>query len=203
VSDGSAEGTYLLLDLRPGSPGSEPAFLTEIDGRLFFVADDGVHGFEPWLSAGTAETTRLALDILPGQGSSARPQAGPDRPPDPEPSVVQGKLFFAADDGVHGTELWVLEPDTSSLFRRGEVNGDGTFDLADPLATLGFLFLGSGKPVCLDAADANDSGTVDVSDAVYALGHLFLGGLPPPAPFAGCGEDGTLDGIECGAAAGC
>ena len=39
--------------------------------HLFFVADDGTHGEEPWVSDGTPEGTELLLDIYPDGGSSA------------------------------------------------------------------------------------------------------------------------------------
>ena len=37
---------------------------------LFFTANDGVHGDEPWVSNGTAAGTQMLADIIPGsQGS--------------------------------------------------------------------------------------------------------------------------------------
>ena len=85
----------------------------------------------------------------------------------------------------------------SKRFKRGEANGNGKLDISDPVATLGFLFLGTQALPCLDAADVNDSGTVDISDAVYGLGFLFLGGPAPLAPFGACGMDGTPDELDC------
>jgi hypothetical protein len=82
-------------------------------------------------------------------------------------------------------------------FWRGDVNGDGRFDLSDPVATLGYLFLGSAAPGCLDAADADDSGTLDVSDAVYGLAFLFQGGPSPREPFEGCGADPRRPSLGC------
>jgi hypothetical protein len=82
-------------------------------------------------------------------------------------------------------------------FRRGDANGDGTFDLADSVSVLACLFLGHSCSTCPDAADANDDGTLDIGDGVFGLSYLFLGGAAPPAPgpFA-CGRDGTLDGLQ-------
>src|SRR5262249_37929093 len=45
---GTPEGTYLVEDLWPGSPGSTPGSLTEMNGALFFSADDGNYGRELW-----------------------------------------------------------------------------------------------------------------------------------------------------------
>ena len=79
-------------------------------------------------------------------------------------------------------------------FRRGDSNIDGKVDIADPVATLGCLFLGEECSSCPDAADGNDDGTLDLSDAVHVLNWLFLGGRAPPAPGPiECGEDETAD----------
>jgi hypothetical protein len=77
-------------------------------------------------------------------------------------------------------------------FRRGDVNSDGAFDISDPIADLGFLFLGHEGPGCRDAADANDDGSLDISDALFLLDCLFGDrdgwSIPAPGPYA-CGQD--------------
>ena len=84
-------------------------------------------------------------------------------------------------------------------FRRGDTNGDGSVDLSDGIATLTYLFAGTGRPGCEDAADANDTGTIDLSDAVYTFQFLFVGGAPPPAPGPWeCGDDTRpMDDLNC------
>ncbi|HEX7184752.1 MAG TPA: ELWxxDGT repeat protein, partial [Thermoanaerobaculia bacterium] len=97
-SDGTEAGTVALHTFPDRRYTSEPpvADLTVFAGRLFFSADDGLHGDELWTSDGTAAGTRMALDILPGSFSS-QPR---------ELTTAGGKLFFSANDGVHGAELW-------------------------------------------------------------------------------------------------
>lgn len=48
-SDGTAAGTHLEIDLAAGPTGSSPTDLTLADDRLFFVADDGVSGWQLWV----------------------------------------------------------------------------------------------------------------------------------------------------------
>lgn len=47
-TDGTAAGTVLMRDIFPGMFGSGPGLLTPVGGALFFVADDGIIGDEPW-----------------------------------------------------------------------------------------------------------------------------------------------------------
>jgi len=89
-------------------------------------------------------------------------------------------------------------------FIRGDANGDGTLNIADPVATLGHLFQGAPSP-CPDSMDANDDGSVNIADAVFSLDVLFgTAGQVPPAPYPACGDDPTADAIACpGPLSGC
>ena len=89
-----------MKDIQPGTAGSFPRDLTELDGALFFSAYRGSSGAELWRSDGTRAGTVLVKDIWPGNTGS-----------DPHFLIdVGGTLYFAANDGVHGDELWVLRP---------------------------------------------------------------------------------------------
>lgn len=81
-------------------------------------------------------------------------------------------------------------------FIRGDVNGDGSLDIADAIAALAFLFTG-GSVDCLDAVDSNDDGMTNIADAIYTLDFLFSGGPPPPAPYPTEGPDPTADPLGC------
>jgi ELWxxDGT repeat protein len=96
-TDGTTPGTQRMLDIAPGLLSSWPQWLTASTTRLFFSADDGVHGRELWSSDGTAEGTQMVVDLVPGPGSSLPDQL----------TVVDGLLLFAATDSVNGKELWV------------------------------------------------------------------------------------------------
>ena len=110
VSDGTAEGTQVLIDLRPGSSeygssyGSYPSNLIEFNGKLYFTANEGENGNELWVSDGTADGTMLVADINPG--SSNYDFANNSYPS--ELTVVGDELFFSADNEETGTELFKL-----------------------------------------------------------------------------------------------
>src|SRR5262249_55432693 len=99
-----------------------PLNLIAMNGILYFTADDGVHGRELWQSAGTPAGTFLVRDINPGRGSAFHSFYNPWF------TVANGKLFFVADDRVHGRELWVYTWDGAAAREgrpRGAVHGHG------------------------------------------------------------------------------
>lgn len=104
ITDGTAAGTALVTDIRPGpasalavfTPQGKVSLFARLGDRIIFAADDGMHGNEPWITDGTAAGTRLLKDVNPGAASSDAYGA----------FVENGVLYFTADDGVHGFEPW-------------------------------------------------------------------------------------------------
>jgi hypothetical protein len=82
-------------------------------------------------------------------------------------------------------------------FLRGDSNSDSKLDVADPIYTLRYAFVGGEAPTCLDAADSNDDGSIDVADAIFALQYLFVEGPMILPPYPGCGIDPTIDDLDC------
>ena len=78
------------------------------------------------------------------------------------------------DDGAAYIDIGAAEyvPVPGPKFIRGDVNDDGTLDIADSVTCLDGIF-GDGQFACEDAADANDDGTLNVADPVYILEVLF------------------------------
>ena len=62
-------GPQFRKDINLDTNGSDPDYLTNVNGTLFFSAFDE-HGNELWKSDGTATGTVLLADMLPGSGSS-------------------------------------------------------------------------------------------------------------------------------------
>jgi ELWxxDGT repeat protein len=163
-SDGTAAGTVMVKDIDAGAGSSSPQGLTNINGTLLFAANDGTHGFELWKSDGTAAGTTMVMDINPGAGSSinlAMPNAFVS---------VNGTLFFDANDGTHGGELWRSDgtaagtamvkdiwPGANGSFPQAMTNVDGTLFFAAEDPTHGFEVWTS---------DGTAAGTVLVASAV-------------------------------------
>src|SRR5262249_11737905 len=100
-SDGTTAGTVLIKDINPGRASSYPQNHTVVNGTLFFTANDGTTGVELWKSDGTAAGTVLVKDIRPGSAHGVPPSSSPS-----SLTAVGDQLFFSANDGVHGRELW-------------------------------------------------------------------------------------------------
>ena len=86
------------------------------------------------------------------------------------------------------------------LFRRGDINGNGTVEpLIDAIALLEWVFVDGPAPPCSDAADVDDNGSnATLTDVIALVEWGFQNGPPPPAPGpTDCGPDPTDDLLEC------
>jgi len=105
----------LAADIVPGGPASasNPGEMVVFQNRLYFAADDGVHGNELWSFDGSS--AQLVPEINPtpdpGNGDTFLMDSNPR-----DFTVLGDRLYFAADDGVHGRELWSYDGQTASLF---------------------------------------------------------------------------------------
>ena len=98
-TDGTAAGTKLVRDIDPGSFWSSPIDMVLYRDEVYFSADTYDFGREIWKTDGTREGTLMVTDVNP----SDRSNTGADFL-----TVVEDKLFFATDDGIHGKELWLF-----------------------------------------------------------------------------------------------
>jgi len=65
---------------------------------------------------------------------------------------------------------------------RGDINGDGSYDVLDVVGIIGVAFRGGAPPDPAFIADANSDGIIsDVLDVVRLIGHVFRG-APQPGP---------------------
>ncbi len=148
-----------------------------------------------WVSLGTLVFGRAAGDGPRNQETEIRiPGWGPKAIDFLEPTV-----WFYGERVRFSNEMTLL-PGTvrfTEPFLRADVDGNGTVEESDALATLRHLFGTSDEVACKDAADANDDGVLNVSDVIYLLNFVFRGGAAPEPPFREEGVDPTFDGLGC------
>ncbi len=101
-----------------------PEGLMNLYGTAFFTAGD-IAGNELWRSDGAAEGTVRVADIHPGAASALEGRTGQVTWEGHGFTSLGGALYFAANDGDHGYELWKLTP------LPGDTNYDGRVDLTD------------------------------------------------------------------------
>ncbi|MCE9562990.1 MAG: hyalin [Planctomycetes bacterium] len=210
-SDGTLVGTVPVKTIGPaiGDPG--PQSLTNVNGTLFFRANNGVTGGELWQSNGTAAGTVLVKDINPGASSS-------------DPNFffnANGTLFLSANDGTHGNELWSTASGGTTTSAISAIGGaDGSVRIVDantgsvlatahPLDTGGVPytglvqvalgdFNGDAVPDLLVAA-ANPSGAAGLNAAKAGKVFVYDGaslakGTVPATPFRTFTPFATTDG---------
>lgn len=136
-SDGTNVGTVMVKDINPGPGGAFipnlfDAQVVNANGTLFFPANDGVHGEEPWKSDGTDAGTVLVKDILPGSADSATHYL----------SNYGSVAYFSAWDSVNNFELWRSDGRTGGTFLVQEIVAGAAFGAVpyDMTASAPFLF---------------------------------------------------------------
>lgn len=138
TSDGTSSGSQLFKKFTSSNYiGATIRYFIEFNAKLYFLLDDKVTGLELWSSDGTSSGTNLVKDINPtGNGFDALTSGAPV---DPSFTIMNNKLYFKANDGVHGLELWVTD---------GSVNGTQMVkDIYVSPSSSGFLGSGNAR-VC-------------------------------------------------------
>lgn len=159
-TDGTPIGTFEVINLNPGSAGSDPWPLTAFGSQLFFSATDGVHGRELWLTDGTAAGTTMMADIRVGAGSAEIREI-----------VAFGDAVYFPARGTQGIELWQSKGTSSSTALFADVrSGPGDSTPSSLTVAGGLLFFtaddGSGNGRALWRTDGTAAGTVLVKDVV-------------------------------------
>lgn len=181
----------LLADVAPQrtSATSDPQSAVLFLDRVWFTADDGVHGRELWVADGTDGPAQLFLDLGPGGYPSSPRWLTP----------VDDLLYFAADDGVSGTELWVTDgtpsgthlvadlmpgPGSSYPVHMTAVNGQVVFRAIDNQNFNTNLFVTDGTAAGTQRLfDFNSQGGTALGPVVASGPRVFLPAYLPSTGF--------------------
>jgi trimeric autotransporter adhesin len=162
TSDGTLAGTK---QLRSGSLKES----VKMSGKLYFISYESASGWELWRSDGTVAGTTLLKDIYPGS-SSAFPYGTYDWLLAPFlGAVVSGYLYFVANDGVHGLELWRTDGTTAGTTLVSDLTegaaGSRLFRLSSARGQL-FFVRNEGESNSLWRSDGTDAGTIPLAAVV-------------------------------------
>src|SRR5205085_6653553 len=118
-------------------------FTIFMNNKFYFPASTEDEGAELWSSDGTTANTQLFMDINPGtDGSSAffLPDFfGITNLQGLHTHLYNGKIFFEADDGTNGTELWITDGTVPGTMLVKDINTTG-----DALGNLTWFYSQSG-----------------------------------------------------------
>ncbi len=175
VTRGLPETTVHVRDFALFGPsGFAPASFLPVGGSLYFAADDGVHGNEPWLSDGTADGTTMIADLVRPLGSSGFPI-------DANPysfMPFRGRVVFLA--GANPSALpqpWQTDGTTAGTRLIADLSPSSAF-FGSPLLSFGSqAFFAAGDPTATSTelwrSDGTAAGTVSVraigSDGIYRM----------------------------------
>jgi len=162
-TDGTEEGTVRVTDVKRGKHSwydyDYGLFLSSFGSMLYFTADDGVTGQELWKTDGTKDGTVCVKDIRPGAAGSesGRSESG-------LLAVVGSTLYFTANDGVTGRELWKTDGTEAGTVRVKQGILIGLASWAVVGSTLYFSATDGVAGYELWKTDGTDAGTVRIKD---------------------------------------
>lgn len=129
-TDGTTNGTTIFKDINPGTASSGAIILPDLsallsggtgdihtslfNGKIFFIANDGTHGTELWITDGTDAGTQMVKDINPGADSSIGGNISW--------FYTSTALYFAATDGSTGNELYKTDGTTAGTSMVEDIN---------------------------------------------------------------------------------
>jgi ELWxxDGT repeat protein len=168
ASDGTAEGTVALTNLRPALSGHSPTRLTVVGDVAYFRGKDVSTGSELWRTDGTIAGTRRVADINQGPNGSY-----PD-----SMSAFNGELYFSAFNPQYGRELWKSDGTAVGTTLVKDITpGPGSTVLGYLTNANGILIFGASDGahgVELWKSDGTAENTLMVKDLVPGSGHSYI-----------------------------
>ncbi len=132
-TDGTLIGTTLVKDITPSNSNATFSNLTndrifhDLNGQLFFLANNGENGMEIWKSNGTSTGTTLLKDFKIGSTSASYRhfmKSGTD-------------LYFIVNDDTYGYQLWKTDGTQVGTLRINGLPSNESFENAYPFIGVG------------------------------------------------------------------
>ena len=181
-SDGTNSGTVMVKNIYPGfmfagvANNSEPRYLTNVNGLLYFTANDGINGRELWKSDGTEAGTVMVKDINTYNNVS-------DSSSDAAMLTdVNGVLYFTCNNIDNGYELWKSDGTANGtvmikdIYTGNNINGLPNSSVPYSLTNVnGTLFFAAGDAINgteLWKSDGTAAGTVIVGGRTGAQNSI-------------------------------
>jgi ELWxxDGT repeat protein len=166
----AATDLELLADIRGGTSGSAPDWLTAVGSTLYFTAANNGSNFELWKTNGASGNATLVKEIKTSTAVGSVPV---------QLTNFGGVLYFQAD-GVGGRELWKSDGTSLGTVRVKDINPTGSGFAGSAISTAPFAVMGSsfyfrandgtnGPEIW--KSDGTELGTVRVTDINPAAGN--------------------------------
>jgi ELWxxDGT repeat protein len=179
VSDGTTLGTTMVKDINSGIFGGvyfdSTRVPTLMDGAVYFQGNDRISpdDIELWKTDGTSDGTVRVKNInanMSGNLSSEPEQF----------TLVNGTLFFIANDGVSGKELWKSDGTEGGTIRVKDINPATDHYTGKPgyLTAVGGVLYFSGDDGTTGYELWKSDGTVDGTMRVKDINPGGAGGYP-------------------------
>jgi ELWxxDGT repeat protein len=105
-TDGTENGTVLVANLGSDTTFGHNTQFTEFNGKLYFSGDSIADDAELWVTNGTQNGTYMLKDINLLESNASNPNILSQGSNPSFFTVYNNKLYFSADDGINGIELW-------------------------------------------------------------------------------------------------
>jgi ELWxxDGT repeat protein len=132
ASDGTPSGTGIVTDIVAGTGNSQPQYFARLGDEVLFAATSGGDR-ELWKSNGTELGTTIVQNLNPG--GSSYPE---------DLTELGGYVYFLADDGTNGEELYVSDGTPGETGYILDVNSTGDDSAPMEMQTVGrrlFFFI--------------------------------------------------------------
>jgi ELWxxDGT repeat protein len=105
----------MVKDIWPGPNFSLPNNMINVNGTLYFTAENSTYGIELWKSDGSEVGTVMVKDINLGGNTTIL-----------NATAVGNILYFRTDDGTHSQELWKTDGTEAGTLLVKDINPAGS-----------------------------------------------------------------------------